>query len=152
MRKLAIVASLAALAACNPAPKEEPAATETAAPEAAAPTVANGSGPGTYIVTAPDGTESTSVINADGTYTDMAADGTVSAEGTWAVTDGKTCFTPKGEGATTECYTESAPAEDGSFTATGDDGTTVTVRPAPAAATPAPEATPAAEAAPAAAE
>ncbi len=146
MRKLVIAASIAALAACSPAPKEEPAAEETAAAEPAAATTANGSVAGTYMVTGPDGSEATSVLNADGTYTDTGADGTV-AEGTWAVVDGKTCFTGKEEGAKPVCWTEAAPGEDGSFTATSDTGETVTVRPAPAAA-----AAPAEAAEPAAAE
>ena len=133
MKKIANVAGMATLGACGPAPtQEESAAEEMAVIEETAPTVANGSAPGTYIATAADGTEVTTVINADGTYSDTAADGTVLAEGTWAVTDGKTCFTPSVEGAATNCFTETAPAEDGSFTATPDDGEPVTVRPAAA--------------------
>jgi hypothetical protein len=134
MRRLIIAASVVALAACGPVPKEQPAAEEATAP-AEAPVVANGSPMGSYIATAADGTEMTSTINADGTYSETAADGTMIAEGTWAVVDGKTCFTPNGDGAVAECFTETAPAEDGSFSATNDDGQTVTVRPAPAAAT-----------------
>ena len=113
MKKLIAVTGLAMLVvACNqsePAPEPEP--TETEAP---ALTAANGSPAGTYEVT--------------------AADGTVLAEGTWAVTDGKTCFTPTTEGVEAMCYTETAPAADGSFTATPDSGEPVTVRPAAAAA------------------
>lgn len=137
MRKsavLAAAATLALLTACGQAPKEEPAAEETAAAEpAAAVTTANGSAVGTYTVTGPDGTKGTSVLNADGTYSDTAADGTVT-EGTWAVVEGKTCFTTKEEGAKPECWTEAAPGADGSFTATSDAGDTVTVAPAAAAA------------------
>lgn len=131
-----LLVGLVGLAACSkpaPAPAPEPAAEETAA----APTVANGSAPGTYEATAPDGTVMTTVINADGTYTDTAADGTLVAEGTWAVTDGKTCFTPTTEGVEAMCFTESAPAEDGSFTATPDKGDPVTVRPKAASEAPA---------------
>ena len=79
-------------------------------------------------------TTSALTINEDGTYSDTAADGTVIAEGTWAVTDGKTCFTPNTEGEEAMCYTETAPGADGSFTATPDSGDPVTVRPATAAA------------------
>jgi hypothetical protein len=143
MRVLVIATSLAVLSACGPAPKEQPAAEETVAAEPAAMTSANGSVAGTYIITGPDGSESTSTINADGTYTSPAADGSV-VEGTWAVVDGKTCFTTKEEGAKPECWTEAAPGEDGSFTATSDAGATVTVRPAPAAAPAAEGAEPAA--------
>jgi hypothetical protein len=133
MRLFVIAASLAVLSACGPAPKKAPAAEETVAAEPAAMTSANGSAAGTYVITAADGSESTSTINADGTFTSPAPDGSV-VEGTWAVVDGKTCFTTKEEGATPECWTETAPGEDGSFTATSDAGDTVTVRPAPAAA------------------
>lgn len=133
MRIFVIAASLAVLSACGPAPKGEPAAEEPVAAEPAAMTSANGSVAGTYMVTGPDGSESTSVLNADGTYSGTAPDGSA-FEGTWAVVDGKTCFTTKEEGAKPECWTEAAPGEDGSFTATSDAGETVTVRPAPAAA------------------
>ncbi|UIP05671.1 hypothetical protein LY632_08080 [Erythrobacter sp. SDW2] len=132
-----LLVGLVAVAACSkpaPAPAPEPAAEETAA----APAVANGSGPGTYEVTGEDGSVGTSIINADGTYSDLDADGKVVAEGTWAVKDGKTCFTPKAEGAEEECYTESAPAADGSFTATSDKGGSVTVKPKATAAEEAP--------------
>jgi len=132
MKKLILLAGITALAACSKAeaPAEEEAPVEAAAPV----TVANGTPVGTFTVTAADGTESTAVINADGTYRDTDADGKVVAEGTWAVTEGKTCFTPSTEGAEAMCYTESAPAADGSFTATPDKGDPVTVQPAAAAA------------------
>ena len=42
--------------------------------------------------------------------------------------DGKTCFDPEGVEAAM-CYTETAPAGDGSFTATPDEGEPVTVKP-----------------------
>lgn len=127
MKKLILAASIVALAACQSEPAEEPAAVET---EAAAATAANGSPAGTYLATAPDGTVTTSTLNADGTYIDTSADGAVVAEGTWTVTDGKTCFAPTTQGQTAMCYTESAPAADGSFTATPDEGDPVTVKPA----------------------
>ena len=134
MRKLIIATSILVLAAwTEPAEQNE----ETAVPtevEAAEPTVANGSPPGTYEATAADGSVVTTVINADGTYSDTAADGTLVAEGTWAVVDGKTCFTATTEGQEPMCLTETAPAEDGSFIATPDAGDPVTVRPAAAAA------------------
>jgi hypothetical protein len=126
---------LTILAACSSEPAEEPVTEEVAEETAEAPamTAANGSPAGTYEVTAADGTVTTSTLNADGTYEDTAADGSVLAEGTWAVADGKTCFTPTTEGEEAMCYTETAPAADGSFTATPDSGDPVTVRPAVAA-------------------
>ena len=140
MRRIVLaLVPLTILAACSSEPAEEPAAEETVAAEA---TAANGSPAGAYEATAADGTVTTTTLNADGTYTDVDAAGTTVAEGTWAVTDGKTCFTPTTEGVTPMCYTESAPAADGSFTATPDEGEPVTVRPA-AAAAPATEEAPA---------
>ena len=137
MRKIALFVAPLVLAACAQEPAEDTTAVEepvAAEPEAPAMVSANGSGPGTYEVTAADGTVTTAVLNADGTYTDMDADGAVTAEGSWAVVDGKTCFTPTTEGMEAMCFTESAIAADGSFTATADDGTVVTVRPSATAA------------------
>ena len=135
MRRIILaLVPLTVLAACSSEPAEEPVAEETVA----AVTAANGSPAGAYEATAADGTVTTTTLNADGTYTDVDAEGTTVAEGTWAVTDGKTCFTPTTEGVTPMCYTESAPAADGTFTATPDEGDPVTVRPAAAAAEEAP--------------
>jgi hypothetical protein len=143
MRRIVLaLVPLTILAACSSEPAEEPATEDTAATEAPAVTSANGSPAGVYEATAPDGTVTTTTLNADGTYTDVDAEGATVAEGTWAVTDGKTCFSPTTEGVEAMCFTETAPAADGSFTATPDEGDPVTVRPAAAAA-------PAAEAAPA---
>ena len=131
MRRITLaLVPLTVLAACSSEPAEEPVAEETVA----AVTAANGSPAGAYEATAADGTVTTTTLNADGTYTDVDAEGTTVAEGTWAVTDGKTCFTPTTEGVDPMCYTESTPAADGSFTATPDEGDPVTVRPAAAAA------------------
>lgn len=98
--------------------------------------VANGVPAGTFTVTTADGTVFTAQLNNDGTYKDTAADGSVMAEGTWMVRDGKTCFTPTTEGVEPECFTETAPGADGSFTATSDAGDVVTVMPAGAALPP----------------
>ena len=127
---LTVISSVLALSACSQA--EAPAEEEATVEEAAPVTVANGSPAGTFIATAADGSEMTAILNADGTYIDKDSEGNVIEEGTWAVTDGKTCFSPTTEGAKAMCFTETAPAEDGSFTATPDEGDPVTVRPAPA--------------------
>jgi hypothetical protein len=124
MRRIVMaLVPLTILAACSSEPAEEPVTEEVAEEIAEAPamTAANGSPAGTYEVTAADGTVTTSTLNADGTYEDTAA-------------DGKTCFTPTTEGEEAMCYTETAPAADGSFTATPDSGDPLTVRPAVAAA------------------
>jgi hypothetical protein len=129
MRKILLVAAPLALCACGQDAVEEPAVVDEAPDAILAPLTANGSSPGSYSVTAADGTQSTSILNADGTYQEIADDETVTAEGSWAVVEGKTCFTPTTEGVEAMCYTESAPGEDGSFTATPDEGEPVTVAP-----------------------
>jgi hypothetical protein len=130
MKKLALFAGVLALGACQSEPAEEPAPVETE--EASAPVTANGSAPGVYESTLPDGTVSVATLNADGTFTLVNAEGETFDEGTWAVTDGKTCFTSSGEEGGVTCYTESAPAEDGSFTATPDEGDPEMIKPLPA--------------------
>ena len=129
MKRLILVAVLSgALAACGDAAEE---ADDTAAVEepAAEETAAASDMPGTYEVTMADGTKFTAVLNADGTYTDTAEDGSPMEHGTWAQVDGQDCFTPAAdsEGEPT-CYTSSEPAEDGTFTVTPDDGEPMTVR------------------------
>lgn len=136
MKKLLLVAGFAALAACGQ--KQESAATEdanatvaeadanAANSKVAAMTTANGSAPGTFEVTMKDGSKGQSILNADGTYVDKDASGKES-KGTWNVAGGKTCFDPEGDEGPT-CYTETATAADGTFTATPDKGDPVTVK------------------------
>jgi hypothetical protein len=123
MKRLILVAALPmALAACGEAAEEsDDTPTEEAAPAAeATPT----SSAGTYEVTMKDGTKFTSVLNADGTYADTDADGKVQESGTWEDRDdGKTCFDSEGGDDKIICFTLGEPAEDGSMTATPDDGT-----------------------------
>ena len=135
MKRLMLAALLTgALCACGDA-AEDADATAAAAEDAAPPpaettaamVTANGSKPGLFEVTAADGTVTQSELMADGTYADHGPDGKVTAAGTWSVADGKTCFDPEGDEATT-CYTETAPDADGNFTASGDDGEVLTVR------------------------
>ncbi len=137
MRALIIAAAAVALAGCSQAEPAAEATSEAAPAEmpATTSTVANGSPTGAYEVTYADGQVMTANINADGTYSDVDAEGKVAEEGTWAVTDGKTCFTPTTEGAEGMCFTETPPAADGSFTATPDEGDPVTVKPKPAETT-----------------
>ena len=125
MRGILIAAAALSLAACQKA--EAPAAEENAPSEAAAPAAVQSPDAGTYDITNPDGTTGSSTLNADGTYSDQDSAGKVTAKGTWAVKDGKTCFMP--EGAAEECFTESARAADGSFTATDSKGNAVQVKP-----------------------
>ena len=120
MKRLILVAVLAtSLAACGDAAEEaDDTATEEAAP-APEPTTAAG----TYDVTMADGMTFTSVLNADGTYSDTDAEGTVTESGTWEDRpDGKTCFDSEGGDDTVICFTLGEAAADGSQVATPDDG------------------------------
>jgi hypothetical protein len=128
MKKLTLILLTAtALAGCKQQATPATAPSEAAATSAGA-TSANGSQAGAYQVTAKDGPVTTSMLNADGSYTDSDASGKVTGTGTWAVKDGKTCFTAT-TGSDSGCYTESAPGADGTFTATPDKGDPVTVKP-----------------------
>lgn len=129
MRSIGLLTLTAALTLAACGKKEEApvaAASSEAAPAstaAAATTMA-----GEYAVTDAAGKPVlTSTINADGTYRDVPVKGLPIA-GTWKSSDGKTCFDPSGS-APEECFTTSAPGADGSFTATGADGTVLTIKP-----------------------
>ncbi|UKK85271.1 hypothetical protein L7H23_03920 [Sphingopyxis sp. BSN-002] len=128
MRKIVLLAALSMLAACSQKTeekKETPAAPAAeAAPAAAAD---SGSPPGTYDVKMADGTMGTTTINADGTYVDTDAKGK-QVKGQYATHDGKDCFDPDGD-EMGMCWATTKPSADGSFTATADDGTVVTVTP-----------------------
>ena len=128
MNKFVIVASFALLASCGSKDDAttEAIATDTAAANVAAAPVVNAT-PGSYDVTNPDGSKTVDTLMADGTFVSRDAGGKVVGKGTWAVKDGKTCFIA--EGAAEECYTESAPAADGSFTATDAKGGSAQVKP-----------------------
>ncbi|HCF24352.1 MULTISPECIES: hypothetical protein [unclassified Novosphingobium] len=127
---IALAASIAlALTACGKkeeAPVAE--ASETAASTDAAAAQTTTITPGTFEVFDAAGKKQlTSTINADGTYADDLVNGQRIA-GIVKVVDGKLCFDPSGK-APQECYTESARAADGSFTATDEKGTVLTVKP-----------------------
>ncbi|GGJ52570.1 hypothetical protein CDQ92_15030 [Sphingopyxis bauzanensis] len=127
MKKLVLLAAVAALSACSQQAEE---AKETAAPaETTAPAVAASSGtqPGEYEVKMADGTIASTTINADGTYVDTDPKGKA-INGKIAFKDGKDCFDPDGDEAEV-CWSLSPTAANGSFTATAPDGTTVTVTP-----------------------
>lgn len=127
MKKLALIASFAALAACSQ-PAEKPAEADTKAAEAAAVTP-DDSAPamGDYAVKDADGKMSTTTLNADGTFVSTEADGT-KITGKYVRKDGKDCFDDDGDQAEV-CWTASAPAADGTFTSTSSTGETVTVTP-----------------------
>lgn len=136
MKKLMLVAAVAALSGCSQPAEEAPAPAETATATAAA--AAADDATGEYDVKMADGTMGKTTINADGTYVDVGPDGK-ETKGTFTRANGQDCFAPADGEAV--CWTVTPPGADGSFTATTVDGkTTVTVSRA-AAATPAPAAT-----------
>ena len=125
MKKLVLIAAVAALSACNQN-KAEPA---PAASEAAAPTPAASALPaaadmaGTYEFDY-KGKATTSVMKADGTYED-SQDGKVTETGKWTVKDNKSCFTP--EKGKEQCTSDGPMGSDGTFTVTPDEGAPYTV-------------------------
>jgi hypothetical protein len=135
MRFTICLTAALALCACSKQAEAPPAAdnsvaasdTNATAAPAAAMVTANGSTPGTFEVTSKDGKKSQSVLNGDGTYTDLDSAGKETTKGTWNVTNGKTCFDPDGDEGPT-CFTETETSADGTFTATPDKGDPVTVK------------------------
>ena len=127
-RLLILSAAALALAACgkkDEAPvvvQSDTVVATDAAVAAALPTA------GVYEVTDASGKKlGTSTINADGSFADDMV-GAKRVAGIVKMIDGKTCFDPSGK-AEAECYTDSAIAADGSFTATDAKGAVLTVRP-----------------------
>lgn len=133
MRSLTTITTVAALAvalsACSkPAPAPDAAASADASAAASAPAAAALPPPGSYAVTSSDGKAlRTTTLNADGTYRMQPVKG-LAVAGIVKLTDGKTCFDPSGP-TTATCYTDSAAAADGSFTATAADGTVMNIKP-----------------------
>ena len=128
MKKLIILAATVSLAACggNADEAETPMADETVADTAVTDTATASQMAGTYESTADDGTVTIQQVNADGTYVDTV-NGTETERGTWRQQGDQLCYDPQGDAGET-CYTGGDPAADGSFTVTGDDGATMTVR------------------------
>ncbi|MBL0916830.1 MAG: hypothetical protein IBJ13_15410 [Sphingopyxis sp.] len=128
MKKLAWIAAFSLLAACSQKAEEtKEVAAEPAAEATPAPAADSGTQPGTYDVKMADGSMATTTINADGTYVDTDPKGK-EVKGLYASHDGKDCFDPEGD-EMGMCWAVSKPGADGSFTATADDGTVVTVTP-----------------------
>lgn len=131
MKKLALIAGIALLASCGskePAPEASATADASLPMDAGAtPTVVPTHAAGSYDVTGPDGTKTVTTTMADGTYVERDAKDKVIAKGKSAVKGDKMCFMP--EGKPEECYTETAVAADGSFTATGADGKVSQIKP-----------------------
>lgn len=131
---LYVASATLALAACN---QRADTATDATATTAAAPVdttmatapattgVATGSMAGTYEMRAADGTMTTQMVNADGTYRSVSKG--KETTGNWRMDGTRACYDPEGA-AVEQCWTTTAPGADGSFTATAPDGTTMTVR------------------------
>ena len=125
MRKLIIVASTLALAACA---GEADVAEEEAPAEEVAEAV---DGPvGNYTFETDEGDAMSATIGADGTTEIMNAEGEVVDSGTWAQNDeGATCFVmaEMEEGADPYCMTFGEPDENGVVETTDPEGETDTV-------------------------
>jgi hypothetical protein len=118
MKKLVLIAAVAAVSACNNN-AAEPAAEPSAevAPVAADTSLATDGMPnaGTYEITLPDGKVATQTVNADGTFSSVK-DGKTTT-GTWTSTGpGNFCETEEGK-TEPSCYAETISA-DGVWTST----------------------------------
>jgi hypothetical protein len=81
---------------------------------------------GDYTFVDKDKKQGTLSIAADNTFSGTMPDGTA-MKGTVAEKDGKACYDGEGDKPPTLCWKNDPPAADGTWTATSDDGQTVTV-------------------------
>ncbi|AKH41693.1 hypothetical protein FHS61_002183 [Altererythrobacter atlanticus] len=121
MKKITVLCGLAVLAACS-SPESNDADAEGDA--SAAPSAVSAMA-GSYEIVTDDGTIS-SFLAEDGSYIE-SMDGDIVSMGSWREEGGKTCFDP-----TTDeppmCYTIGDIGDDGTFTATPDEGDPITVK------------------------
>ena len=128
MKKFLIIAACGALAACGSNEAEEPVEPiDTTATAGTTDTATTSQMTGTYEMTMADGTVVRQRVNADGTYVDTDMQGNELERGTWRQQGSQLCYDDAGPGAE-ECWTGGTPGADGSFEATGADGTSITVR------------------------
>lgn len=119
MKRFVLIVALGALAACTTTAVDAPAA-ESASAESIA---------GRYQVVRSDGSSYISVINADGTYSEVEK-GLTRETGRWKAEGERTCYDPDGAPGWL-CYSFSAPtgpAEPGTFIAKSEKGELFTVR------------------------
>jgi hypothetical protein len=129
MKKFAVLAGFALLAACGSkqeAATDAAASDSTAASAAATPAAVYAPGAGSYDVTPPGEPMHVTTMIADGAYVQRDTKGKVMEKGKWADRDGKTCFAP--EKGAEECYVLSTPGADGGFTATDAKGAVFQVK------------------------
>lgn len=120
MKKLVLLAAVAALAACaetETAPEVAEAAETATAPTQVASWPLEA---GTYEYTRADGTTGVTTVAADGTYSMKPTEGETET-GTWAEEGGKTCLKSNGEPANMRCYVFTTPGPDGNMTGTSDE-------------------------------
>lgn len=124
-RLIFVLAATTALAACGSkeTPPPEPVETDIAVATPAA-GAATGNMAGTYEVKMADGSLIRETINADGTYTDTNAAGTVTEKGKWRQDGAKMCFDADGA-APEQCFTGGAPGADGTFEIKDETGKVV---------------------------
>ncbi len=118
MKRIVLLAAVAALAACSK-PATAPEADASATPEAAATNIAADGGPshGKFAVTRSNGDKYTTDVKPDGTYVVTAADGKVIETGKWEQKSPESyCETADKEGAKQKCFAEKV--ENGVYTST----------------------------------
>ncbi|MXO58012.1 hypothetical protein GRI89_00435 [Altererythrobacter salegens] len=124
MKKIMLVAALAAIAACSDqsaAPDTN--ATPEATPTTEAMTLAADGKPstGSFEVTMADGNKITVDVKPDGTYSAVGPDGAVADTGKWVQRSPEFyCETSDKEGSVQKCYTEKVD-ENGVYTSTDPD-------------------------------
>ena len=128
MKKIMLLAALAALGACSKeAPAPAPEATPAAAATPAEVMAADGKSPvGKFQITTSDGKVINEELTADGKYADTV-DGKVVETGTWTQKAPETfCYTNDKAGSKEICNTEGVD-DKGVWTTTSPDGKTATV-------------------------
>lgn len=122
MKRIALVAALATLAACQQEAATAPEATTAAATPAAAVLAADGKpSTGMFKITTADGEEYMEEVKADGTYVSKDKDGKVSETGKWVQKSPTLyCTTKDAEGAKEVCNTEGVDTA-GVWTSTNPD-------------------------------
>ena len=138
MKRLMLVAAMAALAACSQAETEEPMAADTTAatatPEPAAVMAADGQpAPGKYKITTSDGKIFNEELMPDGNYVQTDEAGTVVETGTWVQKSAEEyCYTvdeqyrEEGDTGAEQCNAEGI-GEDGRWFSTNSEGETAYV-------------------------